>query len=631
MIVVLFLLSQYEDLSLSQLLEIQVVTAMKKPLELKEVPVPISVITQDMMEGYRSVPDVLEDEAGIYVNRDLLFDDVGLRGIVSGMRGYSRGWKILINGMPVSYRVSSIKSLGEEFIPLDAVERIEIVKGPSSALYGANAFLGVINIITKKHTAFRMSGSVKGWEENAVLWKEGFLFVERGGYWDRSGLSVPSESPASEIFSGESDNDIKSPLFLYYRFEKERFFFDHLYQRTKTYGEFTDWGKLTHENIVSYENSHMRIGVDREWKMLRFTTYLIYSYGSPTDEEHLYTGKDYYVVKNVAYQGMDFSEEVKLTGEKGEFLAGYDISLDRHSLPNVYHVDSLGNWEIERRYPPVLQGDSLFINHGVYAQGLLKATDKFIIGGGVREDIQNIYGNFFSYRAGISFTPGNFYIKLFTGTSFKAPPPDLLFGRPIREYGGVLPNPSLRPEKASEVEITAGGAFGSLSSFFSLYYLTVKDKIELVPSGGAYRPRNIASLSGYGVEFGIKGRFSFARPYINVSWTRMEDDEGNITEVYPEFMVKGGFQFEFSPLKGYIRGRYAGERRASLTNRREYGDYALSPYLVLDAGIGFDMGKCCIEIDVKNLLDEEYTYAGYGGIDVPSLPREFYASLIFKP
>ncbi|RKZ20741.1 hypothetical protein DRQ16_04480 [bacterium] len=90
MIAFLFLLSQYETLSLAELLEIQVVTAMKKPLELKEVPVPISVITHDMMEGYRSVAEVLEDEAGIYVNRDLVFEDVGLRGIVSGMRGYSR-------------------------------------------------------------------------------------------------------------------------------------------------------------------------------------------------------------------------------------------------------------------------------------------------------------------------------------------------------------------------------------------------------------------------------------------------------------------------------------------------------------------------------------------------------------
>ncbi len=631
MMVLLFLMSQYETLSLAELLEIQVVTAMKKPLELKEVPVPISVITHDMMEGYRSVAEVLEDEAGIYVNRDLVFEDVGLRGIVSGMRGYSRGWKILINGMPVSYRVSSIKSLGDEFIPLDAVERIEIVKGPSSALYGANAFLGVINIITRKESVFRVSGNMKGWEENVVLWKEGFLFVERGGYRDRSGLSVPSESPASEFFEGESENDTRSPLFLYYRFEKEGFFFDHLYQRTETHGEFTDWGKLTHENIISFENSHMRIGVDKEWKMMRFTTSLMYSYGSPTDEEHLYTGEDYYVVKDVAYQGMDFSGEVKLTGEKGEFLAGYDLSVDRHSLPNVYHVDSLGNWEIERRYPPVPQGDTLFINHGVYAQGLLRLTDKFLLGGGVREDIQNIYGNFLSYRAGISFTPGNFYIKLFTGTSFKAPPPDLLFGRPIREYGGVLPNPSLKPEKASEAEITAGGAFGSVSSFLSLYYLMVNDKVELVPSGEAYRPRNIASLSGYGVEFGIKGRFSFVRPYMNVSWTRMEDEDGNRTAVYPEFMVKGGLQFVFSPLKGYIRGRYVGERRASLTNMREYGEYTLSPYPVLDAGIGIDMGRCSIEIDVKNILDERYTYPGYGGIDVPSLPREFHASLIFKP
>src|SRR5690606_17240291 len=75
--------------------------------------------------------------------------------------------KVMIDSRSVAYRTTSGNWLGTELVPLGSVQQIEIIRGPASALYGADAFLGVVNIITVKpedaRTArVRVDGGVSG-------------------------------------------------------------------------------------------------------------------------------------------------------------------------------------------------------------------------------------------------------------------------------------------------------------------------------------------------------------------------------------------------------------------------------------------------------------------------------------
>src|SRR6185312_10744457 len=72
------------------------------------------------------------------------------RGVSGGLRAGTRLVKIMINGTPVNFRPDLRAFIGPEYIPILAVERIEVVKGPLSALYGANAFLATVNVITRE-------------------------------------------------------------------------------------------------------------------------------------------------------------------------------------------------------------------------------------------------------------------------------------------------------------------------------------------------------------------------------------------------------------------------------------------------------------------------------------------------
>ena len=70
--------------------------------------------------------------------------------MTGGLGAESGVIKVMIDGRSVAYRTTSGNWLGVELIPLESVAQIEIIRGPASALYGADAFLGVVNIITLK-------------------------------------------------------------------------------------------------------------------------------------------------------------------------------------------------------------------------------------------------------------------------------------------------------------------------------------------------------------------------------------------------------------------------------------------------------------------------------------------------
>ena len=131
--------------------QILVISASRRPQRIELAPAIISVISERQIRtaGYRSVAEALENVPGLAINTDHVFHNVGLRGISGGIRGGSRHLKLLINGHPVAFRSDAQNFLGPELIPIHAVKRIEVIRGPASSVYGVNAFLGVVNVITK--------------------------------------------------------------------------------------------------------------------------------------------------------------------------------------------------------------------------------------------------------------------------------------------------------------------------------------------------------------------------------------------------------------------------------------------------------------------------------------------------
>ena len=148
------------DASLEELSNIQVYSASKHMQSASEAPASVTVVSSDEIQkfGYRNLADILRSVPGFYVTYDRDYTFVGVRGF-GRLGDWNSRILVLIDGHRINNNVLGQAMLGNEFlVDVDMIDRVEIVCGPSSSLYGANAFFAVINVIT------RTAKQVKDWE-----------------------------------------------------------------------------------------------------------------------------------------------------------------------------------------------------------------------------------------------------------------------------------------------------------------------------------------------------------------------------------------------------------------------------------------------------------------------------------
>lgn len=134
-------------------LDTVVVTAAGHEQSVKDAPASISVVTREDLEkqAYTDVIDAVKNLPGVFVTNGGNMQDISIRGMSAGYTLY------LVDGRPVSAG-RSVNTNGADggkqigLPPLSMIERIEVIRGPASTLYGADAMGGVVNIITRKAT-----------------------------------------------------------------------------------------------------------------------------------------------------------------------------------------------------------------------------------------------------------------------------------------------------------------------------------------------------------------------------------------------------------------------------------------------------------------------------------------------
>jgi outer membrane receptor for ferrienterochelin and colicins len=145
------------DLGLKELMEMPipvVEAASKYEQKITEAPASVTIITADDVKkyGYRSLADILQSAPGLNVTYDRNYAYLGVRGFSVG-DFYTRNSRVLVlvDGHRMNNSLTDGAAIGTDFIlDIDLIDRVEVITGPGSSLYGNNAFLGVINVITRK-------------------------------------------------------------------------------------------------------------------------------------------------------------------------------------------------------------------------------------------------------------------------------------------------------------------------------------------------------------------------------------------------------------------------------------------------------------------------------------------------
>ncbi|MDX2221449.1 MAG: TonB-dependent receptor, partial [Rhodospirillaceae bacterium] len=128
-----------------------VVTARQREESLQEIPLAISAFTSDDIKkaGFQNLGDIALQSAGIQFNPNMSGTQAGRLNSIVRMRGIQGG--LLANNQAVSLFVDGVFAMGgATVLPIQDLERVEIIRGPQSAFFGRNTFAGAINYITKK-------------------------------------------------------------------------------------------------------------------------------------------------------------------------------------------------------------------------------------------------------------------------------------------------------------------------------------------------------------------------------------------------------------------------------------------------------------------------------------------------
>src|SRR3984885_3914544 len=143
------------DKSLEDLMSIEidsVYSASGFKQKVTEAPASVTIITSEDIQryGYRTLADILRNVTGFYVTYDRNYSYLGVRGY--GLPGqYNSSIALSVDGHRLNDNLYDGALIGSEFpIDVDLIDRVEVIRGPNSSLYIASAFLGVINIITKR-------------------------------------------------------------------------------------------------------------------------------------------------------------------------------------------------------------------------------------------------------------------------------------------------------------------------------------------------------------------------------------------------------------------------------------------------------------------------------------------------
>src|SRR6185369_11958315 len=126
--------------------------ASKYEQKVTQAPSSISIVTGEEIKlfGHRTLADVLRGVRGLYVSDDRNYSYLGIRGFLRP-GDYNTRILVLIDGHRMNDAVYDAAYVAREAtIDVDLIDRVEVIRGPSSSIYGSSAFFGVINIITKR-------------------------------------------------------------------------------------------------------------------------------------------------------------------------------------------------------------------------------------------------------------------------------------------------------------------------------------------------------------------------------------------------------------------------------------------------------------------------------------------------
>ena len=532
-----------------------VVTGTRTKRLLKNTPVTTQVVSFKQIQnvGGADISEALKEVTGVVIQSNSFNNGVSsieLQGL------NSEHILVLVDGMKMIGRVNGELDISR-ISPSD-IERIEIVKGAASALYGSEAMGGVINIITKKQSdEFSLSagstvGSYGRFDGNVTAgmalgkWKPSVnLNYRKYDGFDLNDESASEDAPAYQKYQGNFslDGEINEDFLL----NLETFYIKELNEVVSSSIFKDEINNNTSAVRLKgvYSNLFDRLNLDGR---VEFS-----SYNHQFDRIVLESG---------------YLKESSLTKEKlfkTDLL--FDLNLDAHLINGGFGIEN--EKIITDRIKEGEKSSTLFYT---FIQDEIDVTKWLTVVGGLRFDSHSVYGSELSPKLSVMAKTGETSrVRASYGHGFRAPS----FKELYLDYTNisvnyhVIGNPDLDPEKSNALQLSfETWKTKKYQSQINLFYNKINNLIDykylgIIDGFGTYQSTNLHSAKTWGVEFDFKYyplkwlQFSFGYNYLN-TWNAATEDEMTFK---PKHRLNSSVSFNLPwSITWNVRAQYIGKK-----------------------------------------------------------------------
>jgi iron complex outermembrane receptor protein len=505
------------SLTIEDLAKVKVFSASRHLEDSRQAPSAVSVITAEEITryGWRTLADILNSQRGFYIAYDRNYTYLGVRGFLRP-GDYNSRILLLINGHRVNENVYDSAFIGTEFpLDLDLIDHIEIVRGPSSSLFGTNAIFGVINVITRLSNAdsvLEVSGEQSSFLSRAVRltgsFQKGRLSALLSGSMYRSDgqseLFFPDFSATNGGVAENIDGDRYSHAFA-----------DLQYSGWRMQGLFGTRTKIipTAPTGTNFDDSGTRTTDTRGY----FDVGYHRSLSSHTDLD-LRAYYDAYRYYGTYAEGGTDSPDRYLNIDTGvadwtgvEATIGHQIGRQRVTAGvNYEHSFRVDQENYNAGQPPVLNDHRTPWLMAAYGETELNLVPKLTIHAGGRFDYFNSFGSALSPRVALVYSVNSrTAVKYIFAQAFRAPnayenyyTDDLTIERPSV---ALKPEHTTSHEVVFERTLTTGVALTADGFYNDLHNLI--DEVP-DPANGLNRFINSGHDKGPGIEFELEAKRS---------------------------------------------------------------------------------------------------------------------------
>lgn len=644
-----------DDLMLEELMDIKVYSATKSYVRAEEVPSNLTIITKEEIDkfGYKTVIDILKNVPGIYVLDDSDFVLIGIRGSIGST------FKYMINGISTTdVRLPRFEESNRNFysIPVEAIERIEIVKGPQAVTYGPNAMYGSINVITKNFEKTPTIVMAKGNNGQKKLFASYATKNENGGLSFNSGLYTTKgingnledglssskynniDAKANKSFNNLLDNEYKY-LDLNYRYKEFDFGFIYSnveydsYYYSSVYRDGPVNTKTEKQFSISYENEIIDDLTNKTTLSFTKNTNKIPDYYPVYEETNSNISGDRFYNREIYARELDTHFNYTLN-DYNSMLLGYrylnndKINSSHQSNGYNYYVNGYYWWtqNINVDYSDITYND-------LYLKYRFNYEDIFNINLGYRISKMSDYALRYTLKYRFIDPNGPMYNRFINNkSSWYYPYEDETFKLP--EFSVVYNINSNNHIKflygeANQLQYNSFNKFENIKSYDLNYQYNTKD-ILFSNSLFLTKTRNIGlfaqnnllysgfdSFDGeyktYGIEPSLTYKFNKSfQNSLNFVYQKVEngseETSGLTPPLVPNFYAKYNISYAIGDFTNSFILNYIGKMQASVYDFDTEERYGVDskPNITLDTNFKYDLDKNSnLNLNITNVLNKD--------------------------